>query len=287
MSDDGLQPGDYPFDPRSHKEILKELWVRESDEPDPDWLQGETDSYCQVQRYSYEEHRQFVVLPFYENNVVAAGKERYMLWGRALSDRTLYPIPHEWYVMYLVHDSRDGGSRRDYQWVCRTREAGAVLRLNRLSVEFLPEGGIRAEHYPLGVVSPEPDAWVQEEGISSGTLFYPDRGLWSSDRVNMLEPNLRRRVPISIDAIAWEGGIFAPVELKHSRGWQGLEIQGASTLNWDRHGEGCSPGPARDQQASDPRVSWSAQLDGRKVDLEWAEPCSEDAEASGSSGGGH
>jgi hypothetical protein len=149
------------------------------------------------------------------------------------------------------------------------------------------DGGIRAEHYPLGVVSPEPDAWVQKEGISSGTLFYPDRGLWSSDRVNMLEPNLRRRVPISIDAIAWEGGIFAPVELKHSRGWQGLEIQGASTLNWDRHGEGCSPGPARDQQASDPRVSWSAQLDGRKVDLEWAEPCSEDAEASGSSGGGH
>ena len=79
MSDDGLQPGDYPSVPRLHKEILKELWVRESDEPDPEWLQGETDSYCQVQRYSYEEHRQFVVLPFYENNVVAAGKERYML----------------------------------------------------------------------------------------------------------------------------------------------------------------------------------------------------------------
>ncbi len=37
--------GDYRFDTRSHKEILKELWVRESDEPDPDWLQGETDSY--------------------------------------------------------------------------------------------------------------------------------------------------------------------------------------------------------------------------------------------------
>jgi hypothetical protein len=162
-----------------------------------------------------------------------------------------------------------------------------VLRLNRLSVEFLPEGGIRAEHYPLGVVSPEPDAWVQEEGISSGTLFYSDMGLWSSDRVNMLEPNLRRRVPISIDAIAWEGGTFAPVEFKHSRGRQDLKIQGALTLNWDRHGEGCPPGQAQGQQASALRVSWSAQLDGRKVDLEYAEPCPEDAEASGSGGGGH
>ncbi len=50
MSDDDLQPGDYRFDPRSHKEKLKELWVRESVAPDPDWLLGETNSYCQVQR---------------------------------------------------------------------------------------------------------------------------------------------------------------------------------------------------------------------------------------------
>ncbi len=39
---------DYPpFDPRSDKEKLRDLWVRESDKPDLDWLLGETDSYCQ------------------------------------------------------------------------------------------------------------------------------------------------------------------------------------------------------------------------------------------------
>ncbi len=40
MSDDYLQPGDYRFDPRLHKEILKEFWVRESDEPNDLALHG-------------------------------------------------------------------------------------------------------------------------------------------------------------------------------------------------------------------------------------------------------
>jgi hypothetical protein len=89
---------------------------------DPDWLLGETTSYCQVPRYTYEERRQFVVLPFYEDGIQTPGTELFMLWGRALSDNWLYPIPHDWYVMFLVPDSRDGPNRRDFQWVCRTRE---------------------------------------------------------------------------------------------------------------------------------------------------------------------
>ncbi len=57
------------------------------------------------------------------------------------------------------------------------------------------------------------------------------RGLHSTGTCATQRAGIEQGAPISIYAIAWEGGIFAPVELKHSRGWQGLGIQGASTLN--------------------------------------------------------
>ncbi len=39
---------------------------------------------CKVQRYTYEMDRQFVVLPFYEDDVEEAGTKRFMLWGRTI-----------------------------------------------------------------------------------------------------------------------------------------------------------------------------------------------------------
>jgi hypothetical protein len=68
----------------------------------PLWLRGQTDSPCSVQRWTEENARQFAVLPFCENNIVQPGRERYMLWGRALSDDGFYPIPPDWYSIHLV-----------------------------------------------------------------------------------------------------------------------------------------------------------------------------------------
>ena len=63
---------------------------------EPAWLRGETGSMpgeARVQQWVHEESRPFMVLPFYENDVVVRGAERYMLWRRALSDGKFYPIP--------------------------------------------------------------------------------------------------------------------------------------------------------------------------------------------------
>jgi hypothetical protein len=69
---------------------------------DPEWLRGARSSECLVQRWRDESKRQFCVLPFYKNNAVVQGRDRYMLWGRALPDGRLYPIPPDWYSLDLV-----------------------------------------------------------------------------------------------------------------------------------------------------------------------------------------
>jgi hypothetical protein len=59
-----------------------------------------------------------MVLPFYENDVVVRGAERYMLWGRALSDGRMYPIPPEWYVMQLAFEAvYPPGAEATYRWL--------------------------------------------------------------------------------------------------------------------------------------------------------------------------
>ncbi len=70
-----------------------------------------------VQRWRDESERQFCVLPFYENDVVVQGRERYMLWGRALSNDQLYPIPLQWYSLDLVPHRNEATAL--YRWVCQ------------------------------------------------------------------------------------------------------------------------------------------------------------------------
>jgi hypothetical protein len=84
---------------------------------DPTWLRGKTRSKSSVLHWREEDDRQFCVLPFYEGNGVEQGRERYLLWGRALSDGRLYPIPTWWYSLDLVPDLREDVSV--YQWVCQ------------------------------------------------------------------------------------------------------------------------------------------------------------------------
>ncbi len=57
-----------------------------------------------VQRWENVNDQQFVVLPSYANEVTEQGKEIFMLWARALSNGQLYPVPHGWYPMDLLHD---------------------------------------------------------------------------------------------------------------------------------------------------------------------------------------
>jgi hypothetical protein len=88
---------------------------------EPLWLRGEKESKqgeVRVQRVEYEEARQFVVLPFYENGDVKPGEERYMLWGRALSDGIPPTVVHHVSLLPLHLPSRRppllqmGGSHR-------------------------------------------------------------------------------------------------------------------------------------------------------------------------------
>ena len=58
-----------------------------------------------MQRWEHEESRQFADFPFTRTTthlVCVTHQEKYMLWGRALSDGLLYPIPPKWYVMRLA-----------------------------------------------------------------------------------------------------------------------------------------------------------------------------------------
>ena len=107
------------------------------------WLCWETDIPCSVRRWTEESARQFAVLPFYEDDIVQPGRERYMLWGslRALSDDGFYPIPHDWYSMHLVQARYSIGC---YQWVCRCNPGGRTrmeLQVNKQEALIDPVNG--------------------------------------------------------------------------------------------------------------------------------------------------
>ncbi len=105
----------------------------------PLWLRGQTDSPCSVRRWTEGYARQFTVLPFYEDNIAQPGRERYMLWGRALSDDCFYPIPSDWYSMHLVQANYSIGY---YQWVCRCDSGGRTrMELNEQEALIDPDSG--------------------------------------------------------------------------------------------------------------------------------------------------
>ncbi len=133
------------------------------DDSDPEWLHGVNRSSCRVQRWHDESDRQFCVLPFYENNVVVQGRERYMLWGRAVSDERFYPIPPIWYSLDLVPHRIKVSEH--YQWVCQVepnRSKPIRMEFNSYAELSRPGAGGRQAALAIGgrdVVTPELYDW--------------------------------------------------------------------------------------------------------------------------------
>ncbi len=106
------------------------------DGTDPRWLRGIIHSTCYVQRWHDESDRQLCVLPFYDNDVAIQGHERYMLWGRALSDKKFYPMPFNWYTLDLVRLWDDRTGLPYYHWVANV-ELNSMLPL-RMELNHQP-----------------------------------------------------------------------------------------------------------------------------------------------------
>lgn len=202
---------------------------------DPTWLDGVTISAARVRRWVHSPERQFVVLPFYENNERVPGAERFMLWGRTLSDGRFYPIPHDWYSLCLRPQIR-GLNTHYYEWFCHMAEDGATMQLETVALRFAVEDGVavyKGLAHSVGPVTPEP---VQLSSVTEhwpATEFYPDAGLWNEHRS---QRGLRSRQPVGLEATPSEGGVYAPVEIfLQSHGCvQEFRIRGASTRSWNR-----------------------------------------------------
>ncbi len=207
---------------------------------EPDWLQtiacypGEG----RVQRWENVNDRQFVVLPSYANGVAEPGKEIFMLWARALSNGQLYPVPHGWYGMDLLHDRsmHYPSSQRGYRWVCYGEDQGGSVRmeLNMASVVIDDSA-----HSARITVSPDYDSIAPEPVQRSlgtaerpATVFYPDSSLWSNlPRLHNDDLSFDME-PLSLEH-ATHPGIYGPVET-YWGGRQEIRIRGASTALWNR-----------------------------------------------------
>jgi hypothetical protein len=236
-----------------------------TDGADPSWLLGHVASPSYVQRWVDETDRQFCVLPFYENNNTLPGDERYMLWGRALSDKRFYPVPFAWYSLDLVRVPRrfrDAGDRRDhplrttphYRWVAQVElhqahDGYGAPRMELNTYDQLDEAlvGIGVAALAIGqrdIVTPEQRAELVSYGNATAespcTAFYPDCSLFHA-APRPIEPQFitnerawRSRLgmgPTQVPARPREGW-HAPVEVC----WRATQVLGARTVStekWD------------------------------------------------------
>ncbi len=182
---------------------------------DPAWLRGQTRSESSVLRWREEDDRQFCVLPFYEGYRVEQGRERYLLWGRALSDGRFYPIPTWWYTLDLVPDLREHVSL--YQWVCQVY----ALAPTNIRMELNSQTPLRhrsREVYALTVeaetdiITPEPVQGSKGTEERPHTVFYPDTSLWCDLRCAASERFGGQEEPRRIFERPLEG-YYAPVEV--------------------------------------------------------------------------
>jgi hypothetical protein len=216
---------------------------------EPLWLRGEKESKqgeARVQRVEHEEARQFVVLPFYENGDVEPGEERYMLWGRALSDGILYPIPPHWYTMCLCfHSTYPPEGPPCYRWVVHTApEASGHAGQGRLDLNvmsaFINDKYCTAQlrvHAEDEIFTPEPVQRSRGTAERPATVFYPDAGLWSNlPRIpaEISGPTTFALDPYSLESTGTASpGVCGPVEVFWD-GVQVIRIRAASTSNWNR-----------------------------------------------------
>ncbi len=149
---------------------------------EPDWLKtiacypGEG----RLQRWENVNNRQFVVLFSYVNGVAEPGKEIFMLWVRALSNGQLYPVPHGWYAMDLLHDlsMHNPSCQRGYQWVCYGEDQGGSVRMElNMAPVVIDDGAYSAQVTVVpdyDSVAPEPVQRSQGSAERPPTVFYPD-----------------------------------------------------------------------------------------------------------------
>jgi hypothetical protein len=238
---------------------------------EPLWLRREKASppgEARVQRWENEEARQFMVLPFYEDGVAVPGKEHFMLWGRALSDGALYPIPPHWYTMALSSQTvypYEGYPL--YQWVCYVceqvsgRAGQARSELNTMQAVIDDENSTAklCVHADSEIITPEPVQRCRRTTEKPATKFYPDVGLWCNlprlpayaDGPSSLSFGFE---PYSLDSVgSTYPGVCGPVGT-YWRGLQDIGIQAASTASWNRRdappdyietGDAATPGAER------------------------------------------
>jgi len=194
---------------------------------DPTWLRGRTTSQNAILRWHSEPERQFCVLPFYEGNVVEPGRERYALWGRALSDGRFYPIPPSMYGLELGQSPAEHGR---YIWAAHingTVPRAIPMELETVSVTVNAAGRVHLE--PGDVVTPE---FVEQDASGAGyqpTVFYPDVELWSSERAQTWY--LEEPTPLARSHL--DAYCVAPVET-YLDSAQVLGIRPVSTALWTR-----------------------------------------------------
>ncbi len=206
---------------------------------DPTWLRGALWSECSVLRWREENHRQFCVLPFYEGNRVEQSRERYLLWGRALSDGKFYPIPTWWYALDLVPDLREGVSW--YQWVCQVSNFSPTpirMELNGQAPLDHPNREVRALKVDedTDILTPEPVQGSKGTADRPFTIFYPDTSLWSDSRCEVSRRLGGRQEPVHISERPLEG-YYARAQAEicaRSSHWQVLGLRSVSTNLWSR-----------------------------------------------------
>ncbi len=173
------------------------------------------------------------MLPFYEGNRVEQGRERYLLWGRALSDGEFYPIPTRWYALDLVPDLREDVSW--YQWVCQVSNFSPTpirMELNGQVPLNHPSGEVYALKVDEATDIITPELVQGSKGERPFTVFYPDTGLWSDRRCEVSRRLGGRQKPVHITERPLEG-YYAPVEIC-ARSSQVLGLRSVSTNLWSR-----------------------------------------------------
>lgn len=195
---------------------------------DPQWLNGQRESPSQSYMWHSQNHRQFCVLPSYEDGN-RTGRMVYAMWGRALSDGCFYPVPPTMYRLALELIDQGNGHTQTYQWVARTHGHLAYnipVEMQEMVVEWQNNGGRFREPGPVapGLVD------VGFETEAAPTTFYPDRSLWSPE---LLEEEDRGEIPVGIGG-GTAAGYVAPVAIRFDEIFRQVDLWEASTRRWFR-----------------------------------------------------